>query len=164
MTDTLYRTEPDGRYAIADSITLTELLSITKSIVSEQYSDREPFTSPTIVSNYVYAALAHKEREEFLCLFLDCRNRLVHEEVLFVGTIDGASVHPREIIKTALSHNAAALIIAHNHPSGVSAPSQADEQITRKINKACTLLNIRLLDHIVVGADGTTSFASRGLL
>jgi DNA repair protein RadC len=104
------------------------------------------------------------EHEVFCCLYLDKRHRLIHFEELFRGTIDGASVHPREIVKLALQRNAAAIIIAHNHPSGVAEPSQADEMITQRVKDALGLVDIRLLDHIVVGDGVSVSLAERGLL
>jgi DNA repair protein RadC len=100
----------------------------------------------------------------FTCLFLDNRHRVIECEELFRGTIDGASVHPREVVKRALQLNAAALILAHNHPSGVAEPSQADQQLTRRLREALGLVDIRVLDHLVVGDGEAVSFAERGLL
>jgi len=103
------------------------------------------------------------EHEVFCCCFLDNRHRVIAFEEMFRGTVDGTSVHPREVVKRALAHNAVALVLAHNHPSGVSDPSAADELITRRLKEALALVDIRLLDHIVVGAD-VSSMAERGLL
>lgn len=114
--------------------------------------------------NYLRLKLAAKEHEVFAVMFLDNRHQLIKYEELFRGTIDGASVYPREIIKRALQLNAAAIVIAHNHPSGVTEPSQADEAITTRIKDACALLEIRLLDHIIVGVTDATSFAERGVI
>ena len=100
----------------------------------------------------------------FCCLYLDKRHRLIQFQELFRGTIDGASVHPREIVKQALQRNAAAVIIAHNHPSGVAEPSQADELITQRVKEALGLVDIRLLDHIIVGDGASVSLAERGLI
>ena len=100
----------------------------------------------------------------FACLFLDNRHRLIRFEELFRGTIDGASVHPREVVRQALAHNAAALILAHNHPSGVAEPSGADRQITRRLVDALALVDVRVLDHLVVGRGEAFSFAEQGLL
>jgi DNA repair protein RadC len=97
------------------------------------------------------------------CLFLDNRNRVITFEKMFYGTIDGASVYPREVVRMALKTNAAAVIFAHNHPSGVAEPSQADEQITQRLKEALALVDIRVLDHLIVG-DEVVSFAERGLL
>jgi len=107
--------------------------------------------------------LAHLDHEVFAVLWLDNRHRVLSFEELFRGTIDGASVHPREVVKAALSHNAAACILAHNHSSGVSEPSQADVSLTSRLREALSLVDLRVLDHIVVGED-CTSFAERGLL
>jgi DNA repair protein RadC len=97
-------------------------------------------------------------------LFLDNRNRVIECVEMFRGTIDGATVHPREVVKEALGRNAAAVIFAHNHPSGVAEPSQADELITRRLKEALSLVDIRVLDHLVVGGNVVTSFAEQGLL
>jgi len=102
--------------------------------------------------------------EVFAVLFLDNRHRVLAFEELFRGTIDGASVHPREVVRRALHYNAAALILAHNHPSGVSEPSSADRRITERLQAALALIDVRVLDHIVVGHGEFTSFAERGLL
>ncbi|HAS8160916.1 TPA: DNA repair protein RadC, partial [Vibrio vulnificus] len=107
--------------------------------------------------------LKHHEREVFAVMFLDNQHRLIAFEELFFGTIDSASVYPREVLKAALKINAAALIFAHNHPSGDATPSQADKQITQRLKEALALVDIRVLDHIVVG-DSAISFAERGLL
>ena len=100
----------------------------------------------------------------FCCLYLDNRHRLIAFDELFRGTIDGASVHPREVVKQALARNAAAVILAHNHPSGVAEPSQADELITQRLKEALALVDIRLLDHVIVGDGNCLSFAERGLI
>jgi len=120
--------------------------------------------SPDDMINYLSLKLGPQEREVFACIFLDNRNRLIAYEELFFGTIDGATIHPREIVKRALALNAAALIVAHNHPSGAAEPSPADTAITKRIKEAVSLVDIRLLDHIVVGVGSYTSLAQRGLL
>ena len=121
-------------------------------------------TAPSATREYLKTMLAPQERELFLVLALDNRHRLIASDILFAGTIDGASVHPREVVKCALRHNAAAVIFAHNHPSGVAEASQADELITRRLRDALALVDIRTLDHMVVGAGQVLSFAERGLL
>jgi DNA repair protein RadC len=108
--------------------------------------------------------LATREFETFCLIYLDNRHRLIACEDLFRGTIDGASVHPREVVKEALRHNAAAVILAHNHPSGVAEPSHADELITRRLREALQLVDIRVLDHLIVAGGETVSFAERGLI
>lgn len=113
---------------------------------------------------YLIAKMRHQPHEVFACLFLDNRHRVIDFEELFYGTIDGASVHPRQLVKRALYHNAAALILAHNHPSGIAEPSRADEQITVRIKEALGLIDVRVLDHFIIGDGEVFSFAERGLL
>lgn len=113
---------------------------------------------------YVRARLGRYEREVFACVFLDNQHRLLAYEELFFGTIDGATVHPREVVKRALGLNAAAVILAHNHPSGVAEPSQADRRITVRLQQALGLVDVRVLDHLVVGDAEIVSLAERGLL
>lgn len=120
--------------------------------------------SPRTTRDFLIARLRDVPHELFCCLHLDNRHRLIAFEELFRGTIDGASVHPREVVKQALARNAAALILAHNHPSGVAEPSQADELITRRIREALALVDIRVLDHLIVADTTCLSFAERGLL
>jgi DNA repair protein RadC len=110
------------------------------------------------------ARLRDLPHELFCCIYLDNRHRIISFEELFRGTIDGTSVYPREVVKQALSVNAAAVILAHNHPSGVAEPSQADERITRRLKAALELVDIRLLDHLVIGDGVSTSLASRGMI
>ncbi len=120
--------------------------------------------SPRATGEFLRAKLRDLEHEVFCCLYLDNRHRLIQFEELFRGTIDGASVHPREIVKLALQRNCAAVIVAHNHPSGVAEPSRADELITQRVKEALALVDIRLLDHIIVGDGASVSLAERGLL
>ena len=119
--------------------------------------------SPAQTRQYLRLNLAGEQSEVFCCLFLDNRNRVIEFKRLFNGTIDGASVYPRVVVREALNQNAAAVIFAHNHPSGVAEPSNADEQITKRLKDALALIDVRVLDHIVVG-DECISFAERGLL
>ncbi len=124
----------------------------------------EAIRSPTDTQSFLQAKIRHLGHEMFCCLYLDNRHRVLRFDELFRGTIDGTSVYPREVVKEALAINAAAVILAHNHPSGVAEPSQADERITRRLKSALELVDIRLLDHLIVGDGETTSLASRGLL
>ncbi|MGD9265346.1 MAG: DNA repair protein RadC [Lysobacterales bacterium] len=121
-------------------------------------------TSPAMTVDYLQTALRDRSREVFTCLFLDTRHRVIAAEDLFQGSIDGASVYPRVVAERALRLGAAAVIVAHNHPSGVSEPSLADQAITRRLKDALLLLEIRLLDHFVIGDGPPVSMASRGLL
>jgi DNA repair protein RadC len=121
-------------------------------------------TSPAMTMEYLQTVLRDRRREIFTCLFLDTRHRVIASEDLFQGTIDGACVYPRVVAERALRLSAAAVIVAHNHPSGVSEPSLADQAITRRLKDALLLLEIRLLDHFVVGDGPPVSMASRGML
>ncbi len=121
-------------------------------------------SAPSATREYLKTLLGPQERELFVVVTLDNRHRVIACDVLFAGTIDGASVHPREVVKCALRHNAAAVIFSHNHPSGVAEPSQADELITRRLRDALALIDIRVLDHFIVGGGQAVSFAERGLL
>ena len=120
--------------------------------------------SPEHTRNFLSMRLRDYPYEVFACLFLDNRHRVIRFDELFFGTIDAASVYPREVVKRALGHNAAAMILAHHHPSGVAEPSLADQQITRRLVDALALVDIRVLDHMVVGDTEVVSFAERGLL
>jgi DNA repair protein RadC len=120
--------------------------------------------APKVTQAFLIAQLRDRPYEVFCILHLDNRHRLIAFEELFRGTIDGASVHPREVVKQALARNAAAVILAHNHPSGVAEPSQADELITYRLRDALGLVDIRVLDHLIVGDNRCVSFAERGLL
>jgi DNA repair protein RadC len=120
--------------------------------------------SPDHTRRYLQSRMRDYPHEVFACLFLDNRHRVIEFEELFQGTINGASVHPREVVKKALGHNAASVILAHNHPSGVAEPSEADRNITRRLGEALGLVDIRVLDHLVIGDGETVSFAERGLL
>lgn len=122
------------------------------------------FTEPSLVKDFLTAKLRHQSRELFVLLLLDSQHRLLHYEELFQGTINAAPVYPREVIKLVMKHNAAAVILAHNHPSGVAEPSQADQRVTERVKKALNLIDVSLLDHFVIGAGAPISFAERGLL
>ena len=123
-----------------------------------------PFTSPAHTSRYVVARLRGRANEVFAAVFLDNRHRVIAFEELFQGTVDGASVHPRVVARRALAHNAAALVACHNHPSGVAEPSLADRAITGRLRDALALVDVRLIDHFVVGDGEVVSFAERGWL
>jgi len=143
---------------------LQAALELSRRQLAEQLQRESPLTSPDLARRYLLAWLQDRPNEVFCCLYLDTRHRVIGAEELFRGTIDGATVHPREVVKSALARNAAALIIAHNHPSGVAEPSRADELLTRRLKDALALVEVRLLDHIVVGDGLTVSMAERGLV
>lgn len=124
----------------------------------------EAIRNPTDTAGYLQARMRHLEHELFCCLFLDNRHCVIKFDEMFRGTIDGTSVYPREVVKEALAVNAAAVILAHNHPSGVAEPSQADERITKRLKSALELVDIRLLDHLIIGSGEATSLAARGML
>jgi len=121
-------------------------------------------TCPNDGRDFLRLKLAEREHEVFAVMFLDNRHNLIEYVEMFNGTIDGASVYPREVLKKALAVNASAVILAHNHPSGISEPSSADERITLRLKEALGLVDIRVLDHIIVGSDNTTSLAEKGIL
>jgi DNA repair protein RadC len=124
----------------------------------------ESFTSPQAVRDYLRLLLADEEREVFAVLYMDAQNRLIETETPFHGTLTQTSVYPREVVRRALHHNAAAVIFAHNHPSGVPEPSRADELLTKVLKEALTLVDVKVLDHFVVAGVIAVSFAERGLL
>ena len=146
----------------------SNLLRALPDIAQRYYEESLPagtaIRSPADTNAFLRAKIGHLQHELFCCLYLDNRHRVLRFDPLFRGTIDGTSVYPREVVKEALASNAAAVIVAHNHPSGVAEPSHADERITRRLKSALELVDIRLLDHLIIGAAETTSMASRGLL
>lgn len=143
---------------------LQAVLEMSRRYLSEALQRSDALTSPQLTRDYLRACLRDEQREVFSCLFLDSQHRVIIFEPLFFGTLDAASVYPREVVKRALRHNAAALIFAHNHPSGVAEPSQADQRITQRLKDALALVDIRVLDHIVIGDVDVMSFAERGLI
>ncbi len=142
---------------------LQAALEIATRHFAEKLENEDCLTNPTQTMNYLRARLRDYDHEVFACLMLDNRNRVIAFRELFRGTIDGASVYPREVVKQALADNAAAVILAHNHPSGVCEPSQADIRITERLKKALALVDIRVLDHVIVG-DEITCLSERGLV
>ncbi|MCL4315641.1 MAG: DNA repair protein RadC [Gammaproteobacteria bacterium] len=140
------------------------VLEMARRHLQENLTRGDALTNIDETRAYLTACLRAYRHEVFGCLFLDNRHRVLAFEELFRGTLDGASVHPREVVKRALAHNAAALIFAHNHPSGVSEPSRADEQITLRLKEALALVDIRVLDHFIIGDGRAVSLAERGIL
>ncbi|MAE23566.1 DNA repair protein RadC [Pseudomonas chengduensis] len=153
--------DDQGRYLPA---TADQILAVARQVIDQKIPRGAQFTSPTLVKDYLRTKLAGFEHEVFAALFLDTQHGLIEYAELFRGTIDSAAVYPREVVKAALRLNAAAVIFAHNHPSGNPEPSQADRQITQRLKDALALVEVRTLDHIVVGGESTESFAERGLL
>jgi DNA repair protein RadC len=148
----------------AKTAKLLAVLELSRRYLDEMLIRSDPLESPDVTEQYLKTALRDCSNEVFACLFLDTRHRVIAFEELFQGTIDGATVYPRVVAEKALQHGAAALIVAHNHPSGVSEPSLADQAITRRLKDALALLDIRLLDHFVIGEGAPVSMAARGLL
>ena len=143
---------------------LQAALELARRHYAEALRAGPPLHSPAATREFLVARLRDIPHEMFCCLHLDNRHRLIAFEELFRGTIDGASVHPREVVKQALARNSAALILAHNHPSGIAEPSHADELITRRLREALQLVDIRVLDHLIVADNCCLSFAESGLL
>ena len=148
----------------AKTAKLLAVLELARRYLDEAVTRSNPLESPEVTELYLKSALRDQSNEVFACLFLDTRHRVIAFEELFHGTIDGATVYPRVVAERALRHGAAALIAAHNHPSGISEPSLADQAITRRLKDALALLDIRLLDHFVIGEGVPVSMAARGLV
>jgi DNA repair protein RadC len=143
---------------------LRAIPELARRYYSESLPCGETIRSPSDTETFLQARLRHLDHELFCCLFLNNRHQVLGFSELFRGTIDGTSVYPREVVKEALAISAAAVILAHNHPSGVAEPSQADERITSRLKSALELVDIRLLDHLIIGDGRATSLASRGLM
>ncbi|AAM37032.1 DNA repair protein RadC [Xanthomonas citri pv. citri] len=157
----LHVRDTQGRYRLAS---VEQILEAAREAIDQKMQRGTEFSSPAVVKEYLRAKLAGFEHEVFAVLFLDTQHRLIEYTEMFRGTIDSASVHPREVVKEALRTNAAAVILAHNHPSGHPEPSTADRALTRQLKAALELVDVRTLDHIIVAGGANTSFAERGLL
>jgi DNA repair protein RadC len=160
-TKSLFTLDAAGRPIPA---TAEEIISAAREHISHRVRRGTCLDSPKATRDYLMLKLGTREFETFCCLYLDNRHRLIEFVELFRGTIDGASVHPREVVKEALKRNAAAMIFAHPHPSGVAEPSRADEVITRRLKDALQLVDIRVLDHLIVAGGDVVSFSDKGLL
>ena len=150
-----------GEYRLA---TGEEVLKAARQVIGRRVRRGTSMTSPQLVRDFLRTKLAELPHEVFVALLLDAQNRLVQYVELFRGTLAQTSVYPREVVKAALAHNAAAMILAHNHPSGVAEPSRADELLTQSLKQALALVDVRVLDHFIVAGADTLSFAERGLL
>jgi DNA repair protein RadC len=139
-------------------------IELSRRAMREKMTSRNALTSPGAVRDYLRLSLAHRQHEVFVCIWLDAQHKVVGAEEAFRGTLTQTSVYPREIVKKALARNAAAVIFAHNHPSGVAQPSQADELLTRNLREALALVDVKVLDHFIVAGNQAISFAERGLL
>jgi len=143
---------------------LTAAIELMRRAMREELRRRDALASPAAVRDYLRLRLRGLPHEVFMGLYLDAQNRVIGDEELFRGTLTQTSVYPREVVKRALAHNAASVILAHNHPSGVAEPSAADEVLTRALRQALALVDVRVLDHFVVAGNATVSFAERGLI
>lgn len=149
----------DSKYVQVQAI-----FEMAQRALQEDMQQRDALTSPQAVRDYLCLKLGNLMREVFVVLFLDAQNRVLAQEELFAGTLTQTSVYPREVVKRALYHNAAAVIFAHNHPSGVAEPSRADQMLTSSLKQALGLVDVRVLDHFVIAGNVAVSFAERGLL
>lgn len=145
-------------------VQIQAIFEMARRALTEQMRQRDALTSPQQVRDYLCLKLGSMMREVFVVLFLDAQNRVTAQEELFAGTLTQTSVYPREVVKRALHHNAAAVIFAHNHPSGVAEPSRADELLTQALKDALGLVDVRVLDHFVIAGNVALSFAERGML
>jgi DNA repair protein RadC len=149
----------------AKAAQLKASFELARRALTQELRERDLLSSPGQVRNWLRLKLAGQAHEIFMALWLDAQNRLLAAEELFTGTLTQTSVYPREVVKTALAHNAAAVILAHNHPSGVAEPSRADEMLTRALHEALAMVDVKLLDHFIVAGNAQpVSFAERGLL
>ncbi|MDD4962591.1 MAG: DNA repair protein RadC [Gallionella sp.] len=148
----------------AKFVQLQAVIELSRRALHEEMQRGDALNSPHVVRNYLQLLLAGRHQEVFVVLFLDTQHRVIASEELFQGTLGQASVYPREVVKRALANNAAAVIFAHNHPSGVAEPSAADERLTATLKQALALVEVRVLDHFIVAMGTTISFAERGLL
>jgi DNA repair protein RadC len=150
-----------GQYQV---VSAEELLSKTLWMLEQRVQRKEVLSSPQLVKDYLRVLLAGRDHEVFVVVFLDAQTRLIETREMFRGTLTQTSVYPREVVKASLAANAAAVILAHNHPSGTPEPSRADEYLTQTLKSALALVDVRVLDHLVVAGSGVVSFAERGLI
>lgn len=156
--------EIPGTYLVTELINEEDLLTIANQIARQKLAKGEAITDKHLAHQALQGLLQTRDREVFAALFLDNQHRILAYEELFLGTLSAATVYPRDVVKRALHYNAAALILVHNHPSGYPEPSRADIEITLRLQDALALVDIRILDHLVVGTEGIVSLAERGNL
>ncbi len=164
MSNTILYTNDENTATGMREASFEEILNAACQQMTLRVRRGTSLASPKATRDYLALKLGNLEHEVFAVLFLDKRHRLISYKEMFRGTIDGATVHPREVVKEALKQNAAAVILAHPHPSGVAEPSQADELITQRLKHALDLVDIRILDHVIVAGGDTLSMAERGLI
>jgi DNA repair protein RadC len=148
----------------AKYVQLQAVLEMARRALREEMEAGDALNSPGVVRNYLQLLLRGRQQEVFMAIFLDAQHRVSAAEELFSGTLTQTSVYPREVVKRALHHNAAAVIFAHNHPSGVAEPSQSDQALTDALKQSLSLVDVRVLDHFIVAAGSCLSFAERGLI
>ncbi len=156
--------ESSGCFQVSRPVTSAEILTMAKCLIKRRFKRGHALTSPDAARDFLLLELALLEHEVFYCIFLDNQHRILAAEYCFRGTLDSTSVYPRELLKRSLQLNAAALILAHNHPSGVIEPSEADRAITRRLIDALKLVDVRALDHFIIGGTELFSFAEHSLL
>lgn len=156
--------EEAGTYVVTGPVTEADILQMARQLSRDRLAKGRKIEQPAIAFGYLQALMRDYQQEVFGALFLDNRHRVIRFEELFKGTLDAASVYPREVTKRALELNAAAIILVHNHPSGDPEPSEADKWITARLREALALVDVRTLDHVVVGTEGCVSLAERGCL
>jgi len=146
-------------------LTDEEVISMAVAIINHRFGlKRASLNSPSMVRDYLKLTLTGKEHEVFVCVFIDAQNRVIAVEELFRGTLTQTSVYPREVVKAALQHNCAAVILAHNHPSGLAEPSHADQCLTTSLKQALAVVDVKVLDHFIIAGDSALSFAEKGLI
>ena len=153
-----------GLYHVQGCVKPEEIVSTAATILLDELTGRDTLTAPTDVAQFLQMALAQEKNEVFSAIFLNNKHKVLSFETLFTGTIDGAAVYPRVVVQRALACNAAAVIFAHNHPSGCCEPSRADQQITKRLSDALALIDVRVLDHFVVSRSEWVSLAERGMV
>lgn len=153
-----------GEYQITATVTEEAILKMANYLVKQRLKKGRCISSPDQCISYLQTQLQNYEREVFGVIFLDQQHRIIAQEILFKGTINQASVHPREIVKSTLKHNAAAVILFHNHPSGCTTPSTSDDQLTNLIKNTLDLIEVRVLDHLILASSGHFSYANTGKL
>ncbi|KAA3626930.1 MAG: DNA repair protein RadC [Proteobacteria bacterium] len=158
------RNKDSGLYTATLPLSSEDIVAMAKKLLGRRFRRGSHMRDPAMTKNFAEVELASTDREIFAAIFLDNRHRVIAFEKLFFGTIDNTTVYPRVVVKRALDHNAAAVVFAHNHPSGNTDPSEADRLITRRLVDSLELIDVRVLDHIVVGSDPPTSLAERGWL
>ena len=156
--------ETPGTYVMESPVPEADILQMARQLARQRLARGTPMGEPRQVFAYLQTLLQRYEHEGFGLLLLDTRHRVIAFKILFHGTLDAASVYPREVIKRVLEHNAAAVILVHNHPSGDPEPSQSDRQLTQTLKNALSVIGVRTLDHVVVGCEGCISLAEEGLM